>query len=273
MLVMLAFILIFSVGMRPVPDVIEAIDSQTPPMSENTNSSNLSASEPSDGSVEPSNPDSSSDSSEFVSSETSQSTPKPDINSVGSNKPQSSSGAGLINGGASNSSGSISSGSGTPSGGQSGSSGSQQKPSVPSPSPAPTPTPAGKAVVGYYTGWSSYKGYTPSKVPTGKLTHLNYAFAKIDPATSQIALADPTNDRKNFAAIRTLKQNNRHLKALISVGGWDYSTYFSDIASTSARREAFAQSCLDFILEHGFDGVDLDWDCLLYTSPSPRDCS
>ncbi len=31
--VMLAFILIFSVGMRPVPDVIEAIDSQTPPMS------------------------------------------------------------------------------------------------------------------------------------------------------------------------------------------------------------------------------------------------
>ena len=49
--VMLAFILIFSVGMRPVPDVIEAIDSQTPPMSENTNSSDLSASSSCHGTI------------------------------------------------------------------------------------------------------------------------------------------------------------------------------------------------------------------------------
>ncbi len=128
------------------------------------------------------------------------------------------------------------------------------------PTPAPTPTPAGKYVVGYYTGWSAYKGYTPNKIPAGKLTHLNYAFAKIDPSKNSIALADPDNDRRNFAAFRTLKQNYKQLKTLISVGGWDYSTYFSEIASSAARREAFAQSCLDFILEHGFDGVDLDWE-------------
>lgn len=47
---------------------------------------------------------------------------------------------------------------------------------------------------------------------------------------------------------------------MISIGGWDYSAYFSDIASTAARRTAFAESCLTFILEHGFDGVDLDWE-------------
>lgn len=128
------------------------------------------------------------------------------------------------------------------------------------PAPEPDQTPAGKYVVGYYAGWSSYKGYTPSSIPAARLTHLNYAFANINPKTSRLVLADPANDRRNFAAIRALKKRYAGLKTLLSVGGWDYSAHFSDIASTTARREAFAQSCLDAILEHGFDGVDLDWE-------------
>ena len=44
------------------------------------------------------------------------------------------------------------------------------------------------------------------------------------------------------------------------MGGWDESTYFSDVASSSARRETFAQSCLSLITRYGLDGVDLDWE-------------
>ena len=135
----------------------------------------------------------------------------------------------------------------------------------PKPTTKPTtttssPTPTGKIIAGYYAGWSAYKGYTPARVPAESLTHLHYAFAKIDSKTKKIALADASQDKKNFAELRKLKQSNPHLKTLISVGGWDYSTYFSDVAASASAREVFAQSCVDFIVEHGFDGVDIDWE-------------
>ena len=137
---------------------------------------------------------------------------------------------------------------------------SSESPIISTPNPTPVPAPSEKVIVGYYTGWSSYKGYTPDKIPVENLTHLNYAFAKIDPSTQKIALADPANDRNNFEVIRKLKQKNPNLKTLISVGGWDYSTHFSTIAATPDGRERFAQSCVDFILEYGFDGIDIDWE-------------
>ena len=91
------------------------------------------------------------------------------------------------------------------------------------------------------------------------MTHINYAFAKIDSAL-KVAIADSAVDLTNFQTLRNVKSKNPSIKTLISIGGWDYSTYFSDAAATVASREVFAQSCLDFIVMYGFDGVDLDWE-------------
>lgn len=114
--------------------------------------------------------------------------------------------------------------------------------------------------MGYYTSWASAKGYTPLHVPAQKLTHLNYAFAGIDPAANSIALANPQRDLKNFEQLRSLKAANPGLKTLISVGGWDDSVYFSAVAATEESRNSFAESCRAFLVAHGFDGVDLDWE-------------
>ena len=115
-------------------------------------------------------------------------------------------------------------------------------------------------VVGYYAGWSAYQGFTPDQIPAEELTQINYAFAQIDPDSGTILLENTAQDKKNLAALRKLRTRNPQLKLLISVGGWSDSKYFSDVASTKARRETFAASCAAFVSEHGLDGVDLDWE-------------
>lgn len=134
--------------------------------------------------------------------------------------------------------------------------------SLVAPPPIPSPPQAvlsGKKVVGYYNGWASYQGFTPNHIQTTKLTHLHYAFAKISDNLT-ISLADPTNDKNNFKILQQLKAENPNLKTLISIGGWDYSVYFSDVASTHKTRKTFAKSCVDFITTYGFDGIDIDWE-------------
>jgi len=46
---------------------------------------------------------------------------------------------------------------------------------------------------------------------------------------------------------------------MISVGGWVWSGEFSNICVEEAR-DKFAKSAVDFIVEWGFDGIDLDWE-------------
>ena len=178
------------------------------------------------------------------------------------------------------------------------------------------------AKVGYFVQWGIYgRQYFVRNLDTSgsaaKLTHINYAFANIDPvnltclqgvtkgvsqnpqdpnqgtgagdadadyarpmAASQSV--DGVGDtgweplRGNFNQLRKLKARYPNLKVLISIGGWTYSKYFSDVALTAQSREKFVRSCLDIYLKGNlpayngaggpgtaagiFDGIDLDWE-------------
>jgi chitinase len=113
-------------------------------------------------------------------------------------------------------------------------------------------------VIGYYAGWAAAGGYPVSNIPAEKLTHLNYAFAVI--RDGKCALGNSKSADENFAQLRQLKQKHPHLRTLISVGGWADSGPFSDAALTETSRMVFARSCADFAHDHGFDGVDIDWE-------------
>jgi GH18 family chitinase len=132
-----------------------------------------------------------------------------------------------------------------------------------------------KRVVAYFAEWGIYgRQYYPSSMPLEKITHINYAFANIS-ADGRIAIGDPyaaidkaypgdTWDqplRGNYNQFNNvLKAEHPHLKTMISVGGWTWSARFSDIALTESSRSIFAESCVEFLREYGFDGVDLDWE-------------
>lgn len=89
-------------------------------------------------------------------------------------------------------------------------------------------------VVGYYAAWAPWRGYGPEQLDPHQFTQINYAFADINQATGKVVLADPQREKETLAGLTALRKKNPNLKIVLSIGGWDYSTYFSDVASTAA---------------------------------------
>lgn len=180
----------------------------------------------------------------------------------------------------------------------------------------------GYARVGYFVQWGIYgRQYFVKNLDTtgnaARLTHINYAFANIDPTNltclqgvTKGTTSDPQDPsqgdgagdaeadygrpfsaaqsvdgvadtgweklRGNFNQLKKLKAKYPKLKVLISIGGWTYSKYFSDVAKTDASRKKFVASCIDTYIKGNlpdyngaggpgtaagiFDGIDLDWE-------------
>ncbi|RDW64378.1 uncharacterized protein DSM5745_09789 [Aspergillus mulundensis] len=123
-------------------------------------------------------------------------------------------------------------------------------------------------VVGYYEGWSMQRfcnDFYPEQIPVGVYTHLNYAFASIDPETFEI-LAPSSYESDMMRRLTALKRSDPDLKVFIAVGGWTFNdpgptaTVFSDMARSPRNRQAFFRSLLSFMSTYGFDGIDLDWE-------------
>lgn len=130
-----------------------------------------------------------------------------------------------------------------------------------------------KRAVAYFTSWSAYeRNVTLNDVDPNLLTHINFAFANLK-SDGEIYIGDSwvdieklfstnseTGINGHFGELIKIKQKYPNIKTLISVGGWTWSSNFSEVASTDASREKFAKSAVEFITKYGFDGIDIDWE-------------
>ena len=58
-----------------------------------------------------------------------------------------------------------------------------------------------------------------------------------------------------------LKDTDPQLKVLLAVGGYSAgSADFEAVSSSSVHRQLFADNAVSFLRQHGFDGLDVDWE-------------
>lgn len=128
-------------------------------------------------------------------------------------------------------------------------------------------------IIGYYEAWNHKKkcmGMKISDIPTGSLTHIYYSFGFIEPDSYDIIPMKgedediSTNTITEFAG---LKRKNPGLKVIMALGGWSFNNndtiwqpVFSDIVSSKEKRSKFIGKVEDFMMEYGFDGIDIDWE-------------
>lgn len=116
----------------------------------------------------------------------------------------------------------------------------------------------------------------PSSIPVDGLTHVNFAFAYIDPGSYEVTPMDSLTPATLFAQtadVRSLKSGNSQLEVFVSIGGWTFSDndtatqpVLGEIASSSQNRQKFADNLVSFMQNYGFDGVDIDWYVFLFAS-------
>ncbi len=118
-------------------------------------------------------------------------------------------------------------------------------------------------LIGYYQSWSRYRTCSPtppSSLPLTGLTHLIYSFAGINGGKlgPYNGVPDEVGAYKEF---NDLKLKQVGMKTLIAVGGWTFDQkIFGEVSSTPESRTLFADSAVEFMTTHNFDGLDIDWE-------------
>lgn len=133
----------------------------------------------------------------------------------------------------------------------------------------------------YYTNWAwrrtSFGEFLPGNVDGELCTHIVYAFAVLDidwsseTEAQKLTLSIDDDVYRSFLNRAAELRNSNNIKVLLAIGGWNDSKddKYSRVAANPLVRKQFAQYAVQFVMEHGFDGLDLDWEFPVCWQVSP----
>ncbi|KAL0267981.1 UNVERIFIED_CONTAM: hypothetical protein PYX00_010088 [Menopon gallinae] len=124
-------------------------------------------------------------------------------------------------------------------------------------SPSNNSKPCALKMVCYYNFPINSTDLQPEQIPESLCTHINLAFAGINQTDFTIHI--PINDTQLIERITSLREKNKELRIIISVGG-GRNKDFGKMANTHANRKLFINSTMKFIKKFELDGVDIDWE-------------
>ncbi|GLB39178.1 putative glycosyl hydrolase 18 family protein [Lyophyllum shimeji] len=108
----------------------------------------------------------------------------------------------------------------------------------------------------WYPGWLGTQ-FPPNTISWSKYNVMTFAFA-VTTADSSVISLDSTSQQVLPDFVAQAKQNN--VNALVSIGGWTGSQYFSTAVATEANRTAFVGAVLGLVSNYNLDGIDFDWE-------------
>ncbi|KAJ7484425.1 glycoside hydrolase family 18 protein [Mycena latifolia] len=108
----------------------------------------------------------------------------------------------------------------------------------------------------WYPGWLA-TDFPPSSLSWDKYNAMTFAFATTTPDVSTIALDDES--AQVLPDFVTAAQSNG-VSALLSIGGWTGSMYYSTAVATAENRTAFVAAVLGLVSKYSLDGIDFDWE-------------
>lgn len=122
---------------------------------------------------------------------------------------------------------------------------------------------AGESVVlGYYPAWVR-NTFPASEVNFSILTNIIHAFAWPDSNGNILVW-------KNFFYPELIDATHKAgRKISVALGGWGQCRGFPPVAADPVKRATFIKNIIAFCEEHGYDGIDLDWE--FPANPTERD--
>ncbi|XP_023944029.2 probable chitinase 10 [Bicyclus anynana] len=117
----------------------------------------------------------------------------------------------------------------------------------------------------YFSNWAYYRkdngSFGPEQVDPSLCTHIIYAWAHLDSASSTVVPGNPELDISNDFYGKITEYKVKGAKVIIGIGGIENSIGYtwSQVIANPGKRKTFVRSVVKFLQKWKFDGVQIAW--------------